>query len=294
MTSRFYKNEFPEVDDLVMVRVEEVGDISSSVILLEYGEIEGIILHSELSRKKFRSINNVIRAGNKEIMQVTMVDPSKNYINLSKKNLKPEDHEIGGKKFVHHSMINSIIKFVSNFNNILSNDNTRDVKNTLSMYKEVVWPLIEKHGDDIFERINQGDIQILDSINIDENTKDLLIKTINHRLRTPPVKYQANVEVMCYGISGVEGIKKALQAALDEANVNLEDGVDLESKMEKSQSDLDRLFITLQASPEWLVYVTSDDEEKAFTILNKAIDTIDREIKLEGGKSIVKTAPRKI
>ena len=83
MTSRFYKNKFPEVDDLVMVRVEEVGDISSTVILLEYGEIEGIILHSELSRKKFRSINNVIRVGSKEIMQVTMVDPSKNYINLS-------------------------------------------------------------------------------------------------------------------------------------------------------------------------------------------------------------------
>lgn len=287
MTSRFYKNEFPEVDDLVMVRVEEVGDISSTVILLEYGEIEGIILHSELSRKKFRSINNVIRVGNREIMQVTMVDPSKNYINLSKKNLKPEDHEIGGKKFVHHSMINSVIKFVANFNNILSNDNIQDVKNTLSMYEDVIWPLIEKHGDDLFERINKGDTQILDDVCIDENTKYLLIKTINHRLQTPPVKYQANVEVMNYGISGVEGIKKALQTALDEANSSFKGGME-------DDSDLNRLFITLQASPEWLVYVTSDDENKALTILNKAIDTIDREIKLEGGKSIVKTTPRKI
>ena len=154
MTSRFYKNEFPEVDDLVMVRVEEVGEISSTVILLEYAEIEGIILHSELSRKKFRSINTVIRAGNKEIMQVTMVDPSKRYINLSKKNLKPEDHENGGKKFVHHSMINSIVKFVANSpcesNNILSNDKIHNEQsvgnNTLRMYEDVVWPLIETCG----------------------------------------------------------------------------------------------------------------------------------------------------
>lgn len=279
MTSRFYKNEFPEVDDLVMVRVEEVGDISSTVILLEYGEIEGIILHSELSRKKFRSINNVIRVGNREIMQVTMVDPNKNYINLSKKNLKPEDHEIGGKKFVHHSMINSIIKFVANSR--CEPDKIQDELNTLRMYEEVVWPLIEKHGDDLFEKINQGDIELLDGI--ENDVKDLLIKTINHRLRIAPSKYQANIDVMCYGVSGVEGIKKALQTALDEANVNLEDGV-----------DLDRLFITLQASPEWLVYVTSDNEEKAFSILNKAIDTIDRVIKSENGKSIVKTSPRKL
>lgn len=285
MTSRFYKNKFPEVDDLVMVRVEEVGDISSTVILLEYGEIEGIILHSELSRKKFRSINNVIRVGNKEIMQVTMVDPSKNYINLSKKNLKPEDHENGGKKFSHHSIINSIIKFVANSKGIDSNSEPQNESdgssNTLIMYEEVVWPLSEKYGDDFFQKINQGDTQILDGM--EENTKDLLIKTINHRFQTHPEKYQANIEVINYGMSGVEGIKKALQAALDEANVNME-----------GDGELNRLFITLQASPEWLVYVTSDNEEKALAILNKAIDTIDREIKNEGGKSIVKNAPRKM
>lgn len=286
MTSRFYKNEFPEVDDLVMVRVEEVGDISSTVILLEYGEIEGIILHSELSRKKFRSINNVIRVGNREIMQVTMVDQSKNFINLSKKNLKPEDHEIGGKKYAHNSMINSIVKFVANSQGESGKNQVErsDSENTLIMYEEVVWPLIDFCGDDdIFERINKGETSLLDSVNIDTHTKDLLVKTINHRLRTPPEKYQANIEVMCYSINGVEGIKKALQTALDEANSNIE-----------SEEEINKLFITLQASPEWLVYVTSENEEKALFILNKAIDTIGRVIKIEGGKIIVKVNPHKV
>lgn len=280
MATRFYKNEFPEVDDLVMVKVIEVSDISSTVILLEYGDIEGIILHSELSRKKFRSINNVIRVGTKEIMQVTMIDPHKNYINLSKKNLSQDDIESGTKNYSKWSIVNSIITYVS----------SATENNALNLYQKYFWSFFDLYGDDFFKKVSllnntplKEIIEALNSIE-EQNVKDILIKTVNNRLRTSSSKYQADIEVTCYGIKGIEGIKNALQTALDEANFDTEANCASENK----------LFITLQASPEYLVYITSSDENFALSTLNKAISTIEKEIIKDDGKCIVKVKPRKI
>ena len=58
---RFYEDEFPEVESLVMVNVRHIAEMGAYVSLLEYNNIEGMILLSELSRRRIRSINKVRR-----------------------------------------------------------------------------------------------------------------------------------------------------------------------------------------------------------------------------------------
>ena len=58
---RFYEAQFPEVEDLVMVNVRHIAEMGAYVTLLEYNNIEGMILLSELSRRRIRSINKLIR-----------------------------------------------------------------------------------------------------------------------------------------------------------------------------------------------------------------------------------------
>jgi len=84
---RMYENEFPEVDDLVMVRVTRVTEIGAYVNMLEYNNKEGIILLSNLSRKRIRSVNRHVRVGKIEVLQVLRVDTDKGYVDLSKKSL---------------------------------------------------------------------------------------------------------------------------------------------------------------------------------------------------------------
>jgi translation initiation factor 2 subunit 1 len=44
LSCRFYLQRFPEVDDVVMVNVRSIAEMGAYVHLLEYNNIEGIIL----------------------------------------------------------------------------------------------------------------------------------------------------------------------------------------------------------------------------------------------------------
>ena len=58
ISCRFYEQKYPEVDDVVMVNVRSIADMGAYVHLLEYNNIEGMILLSELSRRRIRYFYN--------------------------------------------------------------------------------------------------------------------------------------------------------------------------------------------------------------------------------------------
>lgn len=77
LSCRFYSQKFPEIDDVVMVTVRQIAEMGAYVHLLEYNNIEGMILLSELSRRRIRSINKLIRVGKTEPVVVMRVDKDK-------------------------------------------------------------------------------------------------------------------------------------------------------------------------------------------------------------------------
>lgn len=66
-----------QIDDVVMVNVRAIAEMGAYVYLLEYNNIEGMILLSELSRRRIRSINKLIRVGKTEPVVVIRVDKEK-------------------------------------------------------------------------------------------------------------------------------------------------------------------------------------------------------------------------
>lgn len=62
---------------MVMVNVRAIAEMGAYVYLLEYNNIEGMILLSELSRRRIRSINKLIRVGKTEPVVVIRVDKEK-------------------------------------------------------------------------------------------------------------------------------------------------------------------------------------------------------------------------
>jgi len=71
---RMYEPRFPEVDEVVMVQVDNIAEMGAYVHLLEYAGAEGMILLSELSRRRIRSINKLIKVGRQEPVMVLRVD----------------------------------------------------------------------------------------------------------------------------------------------------------------------------------------------------------------------------
>ena len=74
---RFYENEFPEQNEVVIVRYKEAQEHNAKVDLLEYDNMEGMILASELTRKRTSQVSKHIRIGRKEPAMVLKVDKAK-------------------------------------------------------------------------------------------------------------------------------------------------------------------------------------------------------------------------
>ncbi len=146
LACRFYEQRFPEVDDVVMVNVRSIAEMGAYVTLLEYNNIEGLllILHpasvshhlchlflssfpflspsskskgmillSELSRRRIRSINKLIRVGRNECVVVLRVDREKGYIDLSKRRVSTEEARKCEEKYNKARAVNSILRHVA-------------------------------------------------------------------------------------------------------------------------------------------------------------------------------------
>ena len=74
---RFYEKTLPDPDEVVMCQVRQIAEMGAYVKLLEYDNAEGMILLSELSRRRIRSIQKLVRVGRNEVVVVIRVDKEK-------------------------------------------------------------------------------------------------------------------------------------------------------------------------------------------------------------------------
>ncbi|KAH6916191.1 translation initiation factor eIF2 alpha subunit [Coprinopsis sp. MPI-PUGE-AT-0042] len=110
---RYYEGKYPEVDELVMVQVRQIAEMGAYVKLLEYDNIEGMILLSELSRRRIRSVQKLIRVGRNEVVVVLRVDKEKGYIDLSKRRVSPEDIVKCEERYMKSKAVASILRHVA-------------------------------------------------------------------------------------------------------------------------------------------------------------------------------------
>jgi len=121
------------------------------VKLLEYDNIDGMILLSELSRRRIRSIQKLIRVGRNEVVIVLRVDKEKGkaemtlkgltksflgYIDLSKRRVSPEDIIKCEERYNKSKMVHSIMRHVAEKTQHPIED----------LYERIGWPLNKKYG----------------------------------------------------------------------------------------------------------------------------------------------------
>ncbi|KAG0415135.1 hypothetical protein HPB47_007688 [Ixodes persulcatus] len=210
ISCRFYSQKYPEPDDVVMVNVRQIAEMGAYVRLLEYNDIEGMILLSELSRRRIRSINKLIRVGRNECVVVIRVDKDKGYIDLSKRRVSPEDITKCEEKFARGKAVNSILRHVAE---TLKYETDAQLE---ELYKKTAWYFDEKFKKttaayDVFKLAvtasGSSDLSVLDECDLDPNTREVLLTNIKHRLTPQAVKIRADIEVSCYEYEGIDAVK---------------------------------------------------------------------------------------
>ncbi|GJJ14866.1 hypothetical protein Clacol_009135 [Clathrus columnatus] len=214
----------PKIDHSVPVWLK------SRVEQLEYNNIEGMILLSELSRRRIRSIQKLIRVGRNEVVVVLRVDKEKGYIDLSKRRVSPEDITKCEERFTKSKTVASIMRHVASRTggvhpvngekeggNIEEEESLETEEERLeSLYESIAWPLGKKYGHpyDAFKLALTEPEQVFSDLPnpVPEATIQFLQATIARRLTPQPIKLRADIELTCYQPAGIDAIKKALKA----------------------------------------------------------------------------------
>lgn len=204
-----YQHTFPDPNDIVVAKVVNVDTIKSSVVLLEFGMKEGILLHSELSRRRIHSVRKHIKEGKIEVLQVARVDTNKGYIDLSKKHLKPDDIEACLERYRMSKTVHSIVGQVARSRT--ENNNFREI--VAQIYSDEVWPLYDRyeHAYDAFEQIAHGKpIPIRDT-----DLRNEIVK----RLKPQVKNFSRDIQLRCYKPDGIDIIKRSIKKALDKTSM---------------------------------------------------------------------------
>jgi translation initiation factor 2 subunit 1 len=263
---RFYENKYPEVDQLVMVQVQSIEDMGAYVKLLEYDGIEGMVLLSELSRRRIRSVQKHIRVGRNEVVVVMRVDPDKGYIDLSKRRVSAEEVVKCEEQYEKGKAVDSILTQVAKRRGVSPE----------SLYEKIAWPLHRAYGHtyEAFKISIQDPERIFGDLDIDEETLAELKHNIARRLTPKPVKVRADIEVKCFAYSGIEAIRKALRAG------------------EACSTEEVPIKVRLVAPPLYVMSTTSTDKTAAIEVMEKAVEAIGNTIAEEKGDITIKMAPK--
>ncbi|XP_067937877.1 eukaryotic translation initiation factor 2 subunit 1-like [Watersipora subatra] len=272
LSCRFYQHKFPEQDDVVMVKVRDIAEMGAYVHLLEYNNIEGMVLLSELSRRRIRSINKLIRIGRDECVVVIRVDKDKGYIDLSKRRVGQEDIVKCTEKFSNAKHVNSILRHVAELLDYTTNEQLEE------LYEKTAWFFDRKYGKTgaSFEAFKHAVLEpeILDECDIDSDTKECLLADIKRRLTPQAVKIRTDVEVACYHYDGIDAVKTALKAGL---TVSTEDMP---------------IKINLIAPPTYVMTTTTLEKEGGISALKQANELIKSAIEAARGTFKIKMEPR--
>ncbi|GJP32212.1 hypothetical protein CLOM_g16808 [Closterium sp. NIES-68] len=284
---RMYEAKFPEVEEVVMVQVKNIADMGAYVSLLEYNNIEGMILLSELSRRRIRSISSLIKVGRQEPVMVVRVDKQKGYIDLSKRRVSEEEVAACEEKYNKSKMVHSIMRHVAETSGV-------DVE---ELYTNVAWPLYRKYGHafEAFKLVVTDPEAVLGGLTkeitetgedgkevkrevpaMPEDVRANLIANIRRRMTPQPLKIRADIELKCFHYDGVLHIKDAMRRAEQEGEEDC------------------AVRIVLVAPPLYVLTTFTLAKDKGIAVLERAIRAASEEIDKHKGKLTVKEAPRAV
>ena len=259
------KNKYPNIGDITIVVPVRITDLGVYVKLLEYNDIEGLIILSDLSKSRFRSINKIVSIGKKFPASVTNVDKNTNNISLSKKEVSIDEANECENNFKTSKQIYDLVNlFVRKLDKLCpDSDPKMDIE---SAYMAFIWCISEnpqilyqslRNAVKDFDKIYGNKLDGIDP-QIVKHFRDVL----SIKFREKNILLEAILEITCEEHNGINIIKSALL---------------------KGQSLATNEYpfkIKLVKAPYYSITLNTISQEIAITTINTAIFTIKNELEI--------------
>jgi len=165
------------------VEISNVNEEGAYVQLLEYNNREGLILAASVTAKRNRNVMRLLKMGNQDIMQVTSVDQTGGFIDLTKRNMQREDIEELKANYKKSKVVHLIMKLTA----------YTLQKCTIDIYESFGWDLYDKfpHAYDALKLCLSDPEIVFSKIDISEAEKEALLKNINKKMAPSPIKLRS-------------------------------------------------------------------------------------------------------
>jgi translation initiation factor 2 alpha subunit (eIF-2alpha) len=172
---KFYQSTLPPEGAIVAIRVDAIMEYGVVVTLLEY-DVTGLIVAGEISRRRIRSIKEVVRVGQETAAAVTKIDDSSGTVDLSLKMCTPDEITEALMKYGQHRTVYNFMKSLAEITG----------ESIESHFAAFVWPALER-DEDIYAQLvslNTPDCDV-DAVLGSTPHKAAILELARKRLPTP-------------------------------------------------------------------------------------------------------------
>lgn len=208
LNCRYYEQEFPTEGEIVIGRIAKVAELGVFIEMIEYNNLEGLIVVGELTRKRINNAQKAVKIGKIEVAVVSRVDRRKRYIDLSRiKVSNDEKMECLQTYYRNKAAHNTMITIAQKLNIDL-----------LELYQQFAWPKAKEHGS-LYNYFVE--LLVNPQIIAGHEFEDAILDGVSMRFKANKVKIAAEIRVVCLKSRGVHAIKEALMETLA-LNKNIE------------------------------------------------------------------------
>lgn len=219
---RFYKNEYPEIDDIVIVKIIREDEFGYYCELLEYENIEGFLSLSELVKGRFAK-KHLLKINDILPLLIIKMDQIKRIVDLSKKKLD----EVGTNKVLMryksclniNKLMNELYIMYLKYCDIEDSDIIYSINDIMN---NTIWPLYEIYDLDnynmIFRNILENPKLILTTEIFEEMFINKALSNMNNRTKKKNMIIELEFILMINEDNGVNKIKEVLEIQLEEKN----------------------------------------------------------------------------
>jgi translation initiation factor 2 alpha subunit (eIF-2alpha) len=209
----YYKDEFPNVDDIVMCQIMKNDNTGVHVILIEYNDRPGFIPLEEVSSRRVRNIHKILKDGDLYPLHVISIDTQKGYIDLSNKYINNSSETL---EFMEkYGAYKRCVGFVRALCHQI------DKTDSLQEYLKNTLHLIPKREVNEYLRECKYNSSLLDTFQIDSNEKEIFQKILNEGIIEKKWNITYTFSVQSFAIDGYKKIVNILKEFPDKFNIRL-------------------------------------------------------------------------
>jgi len=251
---------WPEHDELVVCSVMEVKDFGAFTHLDEYGKKEGLIHISEVASGWVKYIRDHVREGQKIVCKVVNVDPDRQHIDLSLKDVNEHQRREKIQDWKNEQKAEKWMQYVTEVNNISPEDLEKLVDLLYDAY-DSVW--------DAFDEAMRDGPEPLIEVGVDEKYAQSISKIGVENIKIPHVEISGYVDLTCPLPDGVDVINKSLTAA---AKIKTAEDVSVD--------------VSYVGAPRYRIHVIAPDYKKAESVLKSSADAAITIVKKSKGTGL--------